>query len=76
MQDRTQERALKALARIVGDDDLTPEERAKALRRWREQAEKPQLPYRAYAGGSTPRGVSALKAGKLRRVERAEDEGR
>lgn len=74
MEDRTQERALKALARIVGDDDLTPEERAKALRRWREQAEQPQFPYRGYAGGSKPHGVSALKAGKLRRVERAEEE--
>ena len=74
MQDRTQERALKALARIVARDDLTPDERAAALRRWREETEKPSLPYRSYAGGTRPHGVSALKAGKLRRVQPTEDE--
>ena len=74
MQDRTHKRTLKALARIVLRDDLTPDERVAALSQWREEMENPSLPYRSYAGGSAPHGVSALKAGKLRRVEPTEDE--
>jgi hypothetical protein len=74
MDYRTKKRAVQTLARILLREDLEPEERANALRQWAEAHEPRAHEYRAYAGGTSPHGVSALKAGKLRRVRRAEGE--